>query len=77
MRLLRILLYIIGVLIIVYLFGPRPDAPKYSTDMPAVPAANLLDTFVATQEAHHKLKPNNQARIVWQTTATNRKQSMP
>ncbi len=73
MRLLRILLYIIGVLIIVYLFGPRPDAPKYSTDMPAVPAANLLDTFVATQEAHHKLKPNNQARIVWANDSNKQK----
>lgn len=66
MRLLRILLYIIGVLIIVYLFGPHPDTPVYNTNMPAIPSdAGQLERFIAAQEQAHKLKPNNEARIVW------------
>jgi len=65
MRWLKILLYIIGVLIIVYLFGPRPETPKYDAAMPVVPSTAQLDKFVAANEAAHKLKPNNEARIVW------------
>src|SRR6478672_2862703 len=66
MRWLKILLYVIGVLIIVYLFGPRPDTPKYSTWLPLnLPATANLDKFVAANEAQHKLKPNNEARIIW------------
>ncbi|MGG9962983.1 alpha/beta hydrolase [Ferruginibacter sp. SUN106] len=65
MRWLKILLYIIGILIIVYLFGPRPETPKYTTSLPLMPAINELDKFVAANEAKHKLKPDNEARIVW------------
>jgi pimeloyl-ACP methyl ester carboxylesterase len=71
MRLLRILLYTIGVLIIVYLFGPRPETPQYATAMPAVPAtAAELEKFIAAGESAHKIKPNNQARIVWYNDST-------
>lgn len=65
MRWLKILLYTLGTLIIVYFFGPKPETPKYSTEMPVVPALSELDKFVAAGEAAHKLKPNNEARIVW------------
>ncbi len=73
MRWLRILLYILGVLVIVYLFGPRPDKPVYKTDMPAVPQVSDLESFIATQEAAHKLKPNNEARIVWANDSSKQK----
>ncbi|MGC4104197.1 alpha/beta hydrolase [Ferruginibacter sp.] len=65
MRWLKILLYILGSLIIVYLFGPRPATPEYAVKMPEVPAAAALDKYVADHEALHKLRPNNEARIVW------------
>ena len=65
MRWLKILLYILGVLIIVYLFGPQPDTPKYATAMPLVPPTAELEKFIAANEAMHKLRPNNEARIVW------------
>jgi pimeloyl-ACP methyl ester carboxylesterase len=53
-------------LIIVYLVGPRPDAPVYSTVMPVVPAdPSALETYIHDQEASHKLKTDNEARIVW------------
>jgi len=65
MRWLKVLLYVIGVLIIVYLFGPHPDEPKYAVTMPSLPAITELDQFIAANEATHQLRPNNQARIVW------------
>ncbi len=65
MRWLKILLYTLGVLFILYFFGPRPQTPEYNISMPAVPQLNELDKFIAAGEALHKLKPNNEARIVW------------
>jgi pimeloyl-ACP methyl ester carboxylesterase len=65
MRWLKILLYLLGVLIIVYLFGPQPETPKYATAMPLVPPTGELEKFIAANEARHKLRPNNEARIVW------------
>jgi len=53
-------------LIIVYFLGPRPATPKYTTDLPAVPAvASQLEEYIRQQEAKHRLKPDNEARIVW------------
>ncbi|MGN6419034.1 MAG: alpha/beta hydrolase [Pseudobacter sp.] len=53
-------------LLIVYLLGPKPSTPVYSSDMPAVPSgANDLVSYVAGEEAAHKLKKDNEARIVW------------
>lgn len=63
---LRYTLIIIAVLVIVYFLGPKPATPVYSNDMPTVPAgAAALQQYVTGLEAAHKIKPNNQARIVW------------
>lgn len=54
------------VLIIVYFLGPRPSRPEYSKELPAIPSASgKLDEYIAQQEARHKLKPDNEARILW------------
>ncbi len=65
MRLLKIILYALGILVIVYLLGPRPDTPKYLTAMPLVPSTGELEQFIAAGESLHKLRPDNEARIVW------------
>src|SRR6185369_7479021 len=45
---------------------PKVSTPKYTLDMPAVPAdAVALEQYIRNGEATHKLKPNNEARIVW------------
>src|SRR6266567_1367411 len=65
-KFLRWLLIVVAVLIIVYLLGPRPASPDYKKEMPAVPArAAALENYVKGQESQHKLKPDNEARIVW------------
>lgn len=74
MRFLKILLGIIVVLAIGYLLGPRPSTPVYSLTMPQVPAIEAgLEQYVAAQEASHKLKPDNQARIVWASDSARKK----
>ena len=53
------------VLIIIYLMGPRPSQPVYDKNLPEVPPAPELDSFISKKESAHKLRPDNQARIVW------------
>ena len=65
MRWIKRLLILLVIITIVYLLGPNPATPKYDTAMPAVPALNALEKFVATSEAAHKLRPDNEARIIW------------
>lgn len=66
MVLLKRLLTVVVFLMIVYLLGPQPSSPMYATELPVVPAADAgLDYYIQQQESHHKLKPNNEARIVW------------
>ena len=54
------------VVILIYIAGPSPDAPKYAKDLPAVPADPIaLEKYVHDIESQHRLKPDNEARIVW------------
>jgi pimeloyl-ACP methyl ester carboxylesterase len=65
-RWLRISLFVILALVIVYLLGPKPAAPVYNTTLPTVPTAPIaLEQYIQHKEATHKLKPDNQARIIW------------
>ena len=66
MRLLKWLVLIIVLLVVVYFLGPKPTAPEYSLGLPVVPAEPaLLEKYISEKEALHKLKPDNEARIVW------------
>jgi pimeloyl-ACP methyl ester carboxylesterase len=50
----------------VYLMGPNPSTPAYSTNLPAIPDSPVsLIKFIQGKEAQHKIKPDNEARIVW------------
>jgi pimeloyl-ACP methyl ester carboxylesterase len=54
------------VIVIVYLMGPKPSDPAYATPMPIIPAtADSLTQYIQAHEAQHRLKPDNQARIIW------------
>lgn len=65
MKFLKWLGVILLIIIVVYFLGPRPKPPVYNTSLPAVPLTGQLDQFVAAAEALHKIKPDNEARIVW------------
>ncbi len=66
MRFLKRLLAVLLVLTIFYLLGPRPANPVYNSVLPAVPSiTDSLERYIANGEAQHKIKTNNEARIVW------------
>lgn len=53
-------------LIVVYFLGPHPSTPKYLKDLPDVPSeAVSLEKYIKDHESQHKLKPDNEARIIW------------
>jgi esterase/lipase len=66
MKLFKWLGIILLILIMVYFAGPQPTPPKYGINLPSVPAdAVSLEKYVRDHEAAFKLKPDNEARIVW------------
>ncbi len=66
MRLLKWSAIIIAALIILYFAGPSPASPSLKADLPVVPdSAAALVAFIARGESQHKVKPDNEARIVW------------
>ncbi len=66
MRFLKRTVTVVIILVIIYVIGPRPSTPVYKTELPNVPAISAgLETYINQQESQHKIKPNNEARIVW------------
>ncbi len=60
------LFIILFILLIAYVVGPCPAKPVYSKTLPDVPSdPTALEAYVKHNEGQHKLKPNNEARIVW------------
>jgi len=68
-RLVRVTFPII-VLIGIYFLGPQPESPRFSDLFPRVPmGADSLEAYVKNHEARHRLKPENEARIMWHDSA--------
>jgi esterase/lipase len=66
MKFLKWFALVLFLLIIVYFLGPRPASPAYSTNLPSLPTEPLaLEKYINDQESLHKLKPDNEARIIW------------
>ncbi len=73
-RFFKITAALVALLAVVYFLGPKPAAPNYNNNLikvPSVPAA--LEAYVASNEAKHKVKPDNEARIVWANDSTKAK----
>lgn len=66
MKFLKWLGVLLLILIVVYFLGPRPTRPVYNTTLPQVPFKPAeLETYIHNKESAHKLKPDNEARIIW------------
>lgn len=66
MKFLKWLGILLLLLIVVYFLGPKPATPKYTNELPALPAQPaLLEQYIRNEENKHPLKPDNEARIIW------------
>ena len=63
MRAIKISLGIFILLVVTYFLGPRMPKPVFNTEMPAV-TGNVAD-YVARIESVEKVKPGNEAKIIW------------
>jgi esterase/lipase len=62
------------ILMIGYLMGPKPPPPGYNKELPVVPVeATALEQYIAQNESKHKIKPDNEARIVWKDSSIKQK----
>lgn len=53
-------------LLVIYLMGPKPAKPVFSSTLPTVPAsAEALEKYIADNDARHVIKPGNGAEIIW------------
>lgn len=66
MRLFKKFVLFFALIFGLYYFGPKPATPKYRLGFKPIPT-NLIDLekYIAGNEAKHKLRLNNEARIVW------------
>ncbi len=56
----------IVLLVAIYFLGPTPDKPIWDKTMIVVPTEPTeLENYITTQESKHKLRPENEARIIW------------
>ena len=62
---LKILAATILLLIVVYICGPNPKTPVYTTQLPIVPEIQQLGQYVDKTEKQLAVKPGNEAQIVW------------
>jgi esterase/lipase len=71
MKSIRWIAFAVLILIIVYFLGPRPASPRFTHDLPAIPAeAAAMEKYISTMEGQHKLKQDNEARIIWSNDST-------
>jgi esterase/lipase len=66
MRFLKWLGFILLVFILAYFLGPKPSNPVYDAGLPSVPAEPaILEQYIKNNESKLRLKPDNEARIIW------------
>ena len=65
MRILKIVILSLIALFVIYFLGPQPPKPILNDVLPTIASINALDAHIAAMEAPHKIKPNNQAKIIW------------
>jgi pimeloyl-ACP methyl ester carboxylesterase len=66
MKKLIIALFVICILVLVYVLGPRFDKPVLNDNLPAIHLnVQNVENYVDSIESVKKLKPDNQARIIW------------
>lgn len=65
MRILKIVILSFFALIVIYFLGPKPSTPVFNNDLPQVASINSIDAYITAMESPYKIKPNNEAKIIW------------
>jgi len=66
MKKVIIVLLIVCIPVLVYILGPRFDKPVFNDKLPAIHLnVHNVESYVDSIESLKKLKPDNEARIVW------------
>ncbi|MBA2500662.1 MAG: alpha/beta hydrolase [Chitinophagaceae bacterium] len=66
MKFLKIAGFLLLILILIYFLGPTPSVPVYAKNLPEIPASpDDLEYYILEKESSLTLKPDNQARIIW------------
>src|SRR5512139_551474 len=66
MKLLKLLLTLLVILIILYAMGPQVKSGVYTDGLYNIPDTGMaLQQWLASKEGQYKLKPDNNARIIW------------
>jgi len=65
MRILKIVILSFFALFVIYFLGPKPPKPLLSEVLPNVASINTLDAYITAMETPYKIKPNNEAKIIW------------
>lgn len=65
MRFLKISGIIILILTALYFLGPHPSPAIIENTLPNIPEQVNIDSLVKAGENQHKLKANNEAKIIW------------
>ena len=74
MKFVKGLLLALVALTVVYFLGPKPKTPRYDVTIPAVPTElSALEEHVKEIESKVKVKPDNEARIVWANDSVKQK----
>lgn len=61
----KILLGLSALIVGAYFAGPKPKKPIYSETPVKVPELKDLENYINSIESHYKVKPGNEAEIVW------------
>ena len=71
MRFFTKVIGVISIIMLIYILGPNPTTPRYTKILPNVPQQlDSLEKYIQIQESIHNLKPNNEARIIWNNDST-------
>lgn len=70
----RLLLILLATLLVIYLIGPHPADGEYTDGLNKVPYEGMaLEHWISAKESREKIKPDNQARIIWQNDSLKQK----
>ena len=65
-RIFRFLAFVVLLVIVVYMMGPKPPQVKLSKDLPSISASiGNIDNYAEKNDEGLTLKPDNESRIIW------------